>query len=129
MPFYCPQCGGRGSLEISQGIELAPDARSDEITLQVVDCKDCGFSALAVYEETRRGSFESDGWQHQGFIVAEADLAAVRETIQSCPDPHNGRCRCPAHRSLGELDNQGCWQGLEGVLQYSGPSGQFSLIL
>jgi hypothetical protein len=125
MAFFCPQCGRRGSLAISQRIELPPDSRSDEITVQVILCSDCQFSGLAVYEESRRGSFESDSWLHTGYFVAEKDLQTVRLAIQDCPDPDNARCNCSVHRSLGRVDAQGCWLGLEGIE----PLKSFALVM
>jgi len=39
MGFQCPQCSHLKSLRITSSIELALDARSDEISLQVLHCK------------------------------------------------------------------------------------------
>jgi hypothetical protein len=125
MAFFCPQCGIRGSLAINQRIELPPDARSDEITVQVVLCSACQFSGLAVYEESRRGSFESDSWLHTGYIVAEKDLQMISQAIQDCPDPYNARCKCRVHSSLGRVDAQGCWVGLAGIE----PLKSFALVM
>lgn len=115
MPFHCPYCRTLGSLQIDLTIELPPDARSDEITLQVIDCSQCGFRGLAVYSESRRGASQIDTFEHSGFSVREADLQMIQDTIRSCPDPYNARCQCPAHRSLGQANGRGVWQGLKDV--------------
>lgn len=56
MAFICPQCFGKGTLEIKVSMQLPSDSRSDEIALQTVGCSQCGFQGLAVYEESRRGT-------------------------------------------------------------------------
>ena len=55
MSFACPECLTK-SLKITAKLELPPDSRSDEITVQVVACSRCGFAGVAVYEESRRGA-------------------------------------------------------------------------
>jgi hypothetical protein len=39
-------------------------------------------------------------------------LHSVERAIRSCPEPHNPRCRCAAHASLGQRDLYGLWRGL-----------------
>ncbi len=93
-------------------IELPPDARSDEITLQWVTCSACGFRALAVYEESRRGALGAECWDHRGYQVYPADLERVIGLMKECPDPNNARCACAAHRILNTVDAQGAWASL-----------------
>jgi hypothetical protein len=112
MPFRCPQCLTSNSLDIDLSIELSPDRRSDEISLQVVTCCDCGFAGLAVYQESHRGELGTEDWNHIGYWVSPDAVHSVREAIQSCPDPYNARCTCRAHDSLSEQDIYGIWQGL-----------------
>jgi hypothetical protein len=59
MSFVGPECHAN-SLAITQSIELPPDGRSDEISLQIVACQACGFAGTAVYEESRRGALDSE---------------------------------------------------------------------
>ncbi len=117
MPFRCPQCHSPASLEIARSIELPPDSRSDEITLQVVECSGCGLRAIAVYEESRRGRLDSECWEHSGYQVSFAALERLDRLIDACPDPHNPRCVCPSHRILAGADERrspyGRWRGLE----------------
>jgi C4-type Zn-finger protein len=47
MPLVCPECSS-ASLNVTARLELPPDSRSDEITVQIVQCSQCGFSAAAV---------------------------------------------------------------------------------
>jgi len=54
MAFQCPECKRDSSLRIVQRIEVPPDSRSDQITLQVVRCGSSQFEGIAVYEESRR---------------------------------------------------------------------------
>jgi len=93
-------------------IELPPDSRSDEITLQVVGCLQCGMRGLAVYEESRRGSFGSECFDHTGYLAPAATVDAVLQAIQSCPDVHDRRCSCAAHWQLAKSDPSGRWDGI-----------------
>jgi hypothetical protein len=112
MSFRCPQCLTRHSLEITLSIELLPDRRSDEISLQVVSCSACAFRGLAVYEESRHGRSDSESWGHVGYWVSPDAVESVSAAIRSCPFPMNPRCTCAAHTSLGEQDVYGKWRGL-----------------
>ena len=112
MAFRCPQCKTDNSLEIIATMELPRDRRSDEISLQVVDCSACNFSGLAVYEESRRGDLGSESWNHIGYWVSPDAVKSVLKAIRSCPDPFNSRCDCQAHASLGKQDVYGAWRGL-----------------
>jgi hypothetical protein len=112
MPFRCPQCHTRYSLEITASMEFPPDRRSGEIALQVVGCCACPFRGLAVYAESRSGSTERDDFEHIGYWVSPDAVEKVLAAIQSCPNPHNPRCTCDAHTRLGEKDVYGMWSGL-----------------
>jgi len=112
LPFVCPACSHHASLKIVLSIELPPDSRSDEITLQVVQCSDCAFAGIAVYEESRRGRLDSESLHHTGYYVNKNDLRELRKAIRSCPEPRNPRCQCPTHRTLGKTDASGRWDAL-----------------
>jgi hypothetical protein len=112
MPFRCPQCFVRNSLEISLSIELPPDRQSEEIALQVVVCSACYFKGLAVYAEGRGDCPESESWQHIGYWVSPDAVESVRQAIVSCPNPRDPRCACAAHAGLGQKDLRGVWAGL-----------------
>ncbi len=68
MPFQCPECSTK-TLKITHKLELPPDSRSDEITLQIIECSGCGFGGIAVYEESRRGALDDDSFDHTGYRV------------------------------------------------------------
>ncbi len=112
MPFVCPECSRHGSLNIVLSIELPPDSRSDEITLQTVECSDCGFTGIAVYEESRRGALGSESFSHTGYRLSKSDFGDLGEAIRGCTDRRNQRCRCPAHRLLSRTDAAGRWVAL-----------------
>ena len=115
MALRCPKCNAGGSLRIDLKIELPGDSRSDEIALQIVKCSRCGFAGVAVYEESRRGSLDSESVDHAAFDVSADDVAALSKLIRRCPDPRNSRCRCAAHRKLGRRDARGRWAGLSDI--------------
>jgi len=124
MPFLCPRCSTR-SLDITSQIELPPDSRSDEITLQIVECSRCNFAGIAVYQESRRGALDSESIDHTGHHVSADDLKALKRTIRQCPKPGNRRCKCPAHSALSSQDASGRWNALKDVHL----EGFFALVL
>jgi hypothetical protein len=115
MPFTCPECSVPQSLKIALKIELPPDGRSDEITLQIVKCSECKFSGIAVYEESRRGDLASESVHHLGYRVGKDELDNLGSMIKRCPNPKNPRCDCSAHRRLGRKDASGRWNALEDI--------------
>ena len=112
MAFLCPECTV-GSLRIEGSLELPPDSRSDEITLQAVSCQDCGFSGLGVYEESRRGSLYSEVWYYTVYRVEEEYREEVLHAIADCPLPRSPHCPCPGHDKLGQRNGRGRWIGLK----------------
>jgi hypothetical protein len=113
MPFTCPECHTPGALRITHRLELPPDARSDEITLQVVRCSQCRFEGLAVYEESRRGALDDESFSHTGYEAEKAGVSALKKAISRCPRPGNPRCACAAHEAYGRRDAHGRWTGLD----------------
>lgn len=109
--FLCPDCGA-GTLAIVTLIELPSDCRSDEITVQAIACASCAFAGAAVYEESRRGSLDSESWTHEGLRMPVVHASALRELLLSCPNPRKETCACRAHRELGRATD-GQWVGLE----------------
>ena len=114
MAFLCPDCS-TNSLSIGLRLELPPDCWWDEITLQAVECSQCGFVGIAVYEESRRGAVDTETIDHRGYRVSADDFETLKETIKQCPEPGNWRCECSAHRRLGRKDASGRWNALDDV--------------
>ena len=112
MSFACPECGSPGSLRITSSIELPSDSRSDEIALQIVECARCGFRAAAVYEESRRGSLDSEAVDHYGYRVSTESLDSLIAQIGACPEPSSCGCGCESHRRLGRTNALGRWNGM-----------------
>lgn len=110
MSFTCPECLVSNVLSITDSISLAPDSRSDEIILQIVRCRYCNFRAAAIYEESRRGGFDSESWDHRGYRLVSEELAELDRSIKGCPAKTDQRCRCPSHRALTKKDEYGRWQ-------------------
>ena len=94
----CPFCKDPESLSITHRLELPPDDRSDEVALQLVQCAACGAEAGAIYEESRRGAEEL--WNHFAFELDPFSRHRLQRLIESCPDPGDKRCACPAHEDL-----------------------------
>ena len=115
MGFHCPACHTAGSLLIKQRLELPPDSRSDEITLQIVRCGHCKFEGIAIYEESRRGGLGGESVDHHGYYARESDLQRLKKLLRQCPQPRSSRCDCAAHRQLGAKDKSGRWAGLAGI--------------
>jgi hypothetical protein len=102
MPFVCPQRAAPGCLKIVHCLELLSDARSDEITLQIVAC-------------SRRGSLDSEAFDHTGYRVSKDKVAELQRAISHCPEPGNPRCFCPVHHKHGRRDAGGGWDGWTGL--------------
>jgi hypothetical protein len=110
--FRCPQCLTPEGLEIEAAMELPPDRQTEEITLQVIGCRVCGFRGLAVYEEAR-GSFHGvESFKHIGYWVSADAVESVSKAIINCPDAHNRLCECASHTALGQKNLNGEWRGL-----------------
>ena len=114
MPFICPECK-RKSLSITDRLELPPDSRSDEITLQIVACASCSFKGIAVYEESRRGALDDESVDHRSYAVSPGDLTRLRRLIRACRNRGNPRCKCETHRQLGKRSKGGRWAGLDEI--------------
>ena len=84
---------------------------SDDITLQLVSCGQCGLEAIAIYEESRRGSLGSEASSHTGYFVDGATRVSIANAISACPSPRSGSCQCASHRALGARDSGGRWDG------------------
>lgn len=69
------------TLKTTHSLELGPDHRSDERTLQTIECSNCSFKGIAVYEESRRGSFDSESWHHDGYRVPIEVFEEVKKAI------------------------------------------------
>jgi len=109
MSFQCPQCSHLKSPRITSSTELAPDARSDEISLQVLRCKDCDYEGLAVYKESSRGGFDSESVDHYGYHANREIIRSVRALIKSCSAWKDARCICISHQNLNLRDKSGRW--------------------
>jgi hypothetical protein len=109
--FICPDCG-EGKLRIVGSLSLPSDSRSDEISVQAIAC-DCGFRGGAVYEESRRGSLDSDCWEHEGYRLTEPSL--LHHWVESCPDHDNTDCPCLGHAYYRDYNDAGRWRGLGGT--------------
>jgi len=96
-------------LKIVDRIEMPPDARSDEITLQVIRCGVCNFEGIAVYEESRRGALDSETIDHYGYTLDGQELNSLKALIKRCPEPANQRCVCDSHQNLKERNRFGRW--------------------
>jgi hypothetical protein len=125
MPFRCPQCHRKDTLEIHDSIQLQADSRSDDILVQLVGCEQCGFQGLAVFEESRRGSWDTESWEHTGFQLAADELERIAAAIRNCPQPRRSDCGCPVHLALGHQDEGGRWDGLKHIQ----PLGSFQMHL
>lgn len=113
MCFICPDCLNSGSLEILESLQLPADERSDDITIQIIACENCRFRGLAIYEESRRGSWDEDTFEHSGYRLDAVKLEELIALIRRCPNPKDASCRCGTHQLLGLTDLFGRWKGLE----------------
>lgn len=108
MSFKCPECNNK-TLKIVDSIEMSPDSRSDEITLQFIRCGSCHFEGLAIYEESRRGALNTESIDHYGYKPDVKDLKEIRSLIRRCPEAANPWCTCDSHQKLIERNESGRW--------------------
>ena len=109
MGFQCPKCEAQKRLNIVSRLEMPPDARSDEISLQIVKCNRCKFESVAIYEESHRGALDSDVFDHYGYTIDQKELKELKALIRQCSEPKNRRCSCDSHRALRRKDSYGRW--------------------
>jgi len=109
MSFICPACN-TGRLEIRTSLEMPADGRSDENTLQAIECRSCGFTGVAVYEESRRGA--DDSWHHDGAPISRETFAALIGDIARCAHAGDRKCRCEMHLKYDQRSNYN-WRGLD----------------
>jgi len=102
MPLQCPECEA-AALRIKEALELGPDARSDEVSLQIVRCGACGLETVAVYEESRRGALDREQVNHTAYPATDDAMAEIARLIRSCTRPKDGACRCGAHTRAREI--------------------------
>ena len=114
MSFQCHACHQQ-RLSIVLSIELTPDSRSDEITLQLIACSVCGWEGMAIYEESRRGALDSATFSHVGYQLPRGEVELLRALILACPSRRNPFCTCKAHQSLGHQSAAGRWDGLQAI--------------
>ncbi|GAJ06187.1 unnamed protein product, partial [marine sediment metagenome] len=97
------------NVNIVSRLEIPPDARSDEISLQIVKCNRCKFESVAIYEESHRGALDSDVFDHYGYTIDQKELKELKALIRQCSEPKNRRCSCDSHRALRRKDSSGRW--------------------
>ena len=109
MAFRCPRCDAR-SLAIVSAIELPPDHRSDEVTIQIVKCSGCRFEGIAIYEESRRGALDSESWSHVGYMIDRDGLRSLKKALAACHRRRDPQCKCPAHMALRRQPPGAGWE-------------------
>ena len=77
---------------------FAVEHGGDEYVTSYWRCPDCDTYTVETYHDR----FMGDAARSVAGPVPAADLAASLAEIAACPEPANKRCRCPAHRRLGD---------------------------
>lgn len=67
----------------------------DECTDCYYWCADCGVYTLRLYRDVFTGPEEA----HDSGPLDKEEGDRRLAIIRGCPDPGDGRCRCPAHRA------------------------------
>ncbi len=124
MSFVCPQCRLR-SIKIRSRIEMPSDSRSDETAVQIVQCSQCGFEELAIYEESRRGRLGSELVHHRGYFIQATTLTNIQQLIEQCPQPSDSRCTCSTHSMFHRINVFSRWNWLDLIHH----TGSFDLVI
>lgn len=93
-------------------LELQNDSMIDEASMQTLKCANCGTFAFSAYEESRRGSLDSEYSDAWAFTVSQEDYQKILNLNLKCPNPDKFDCDCSAHKLLGEPDSSGRWKKL-----------------
>lgn len=80
--------------------------------MQTLKCDNCDTYAFSAYEESRRGSLDSECSDSWAFTVTQEDYEKVLNLNLLCPNPEQFDCDCTAHKLLGEADETGRWKKL-----------------
>lgn len=102
MGFNCPGCNNI-SLKIVKSIELGSDSRSDEYSLQAIECEKCTLVGVSTYQESRRGAQES--WEHIGYKMENSHYQEFFKLLNQCNNPTDSKCSCEAHIYFGVNNN------------------------
>ena len=73
MSLLCACCDCY-TLKIKYAVEIYPDQNYDECSVQVVKCSNCQFEGIAIYEESRRGSLDSESFSHLAYKVPASKI-------------------------------------------------------
>lgn len=73
MSLLCSCCKNY-TLKVKSSVELYPDKDYDESSIQIVKCSSCQFEGIAIYQESRRGSLDSESISHIAYKVPESKL-------------------------------------------------------
>lgn len=105
-----PCAAGCGPLELVVTVEAGgtdhdvhPEQGTTQVLVHVEWCPVCGDGRYVHHDHDCTGwptsaSFPIEGEWTQP--VAAGDVDRLREGFRGCPDPADGGCGCPAHRSL-----------------------------
>ena len=111
----CPDCGGRGTVISSGGIELPADDFWDEISLTLISCTACDFRGAVVGAESRgHGTLDDDTLTTEGHRLGRSSWESIHALIKRCPCPANPRCECRAHQELDAKVVWGTWGRFQG---------------
>ncbi len=97
--FRCPGCK-EISLDIIDGLEVVPQGIYQEASVQICQCKKCGLTASATYEESRAGGLDGEIVHHYGCQIEKTEYDELEKLIESCPDSSNKKCKCDSHKQL-----------------------------
>ncbi len=105
----CPSCQ-KPSLLVDLTFEVGKDTEWDQITLQVLRCKECDFTGLGL----DCASFKSggEGRDHSGYPVNAILTKILSGLLRTCSKRRDPNCRCLAHRLVGRRDPAGYWKGI-----------------
>ena len=100
-------------------MELGPDDFSDERSVQIVECRGCGFVGVGLYEESRRGSGERV--HHAAYDTTVTPM--YQSTIRECPTPRQAGCRCFAHQLMRRSVGDPLWRKTPLPMRRVSPAG------
>lgn len=85
--FNCPKCQEQKLDIIKIGIlGYEADDMWDENTIQILQCQECKFKAVGLYQEEHRGQLDDETWQHRGFFTPVEKIQKLETQLDQLPN-------------------------------------------
>jgi hypothetical protein len=81
MSLRCSNCN-KPYLQITLSADIDPGYNFDERTIQIIECASCDFKGIGIYEESRRGSLDSESFNHIAYYSPIEKVKLLEKMIK-----------------------------------------------